>query len=92
MLTLVQLAEAVYDSLFCPACDIENGTAAEYRSTLNGVINAWRTSPIELLTKQSGLKTGWNTIKIEARDRQPDGSVGRTVYIVKDFYVDVEIP
>jgi hypothetical protein len=83
---------AVYDSLNCPACDIEDGFAAEYRSTLNGRIGSWRVSPIEILTKDDGLRTGSNILVLEARDRQPDGSFGRTVRKTFEFDVDVEIP
>jgi hypothetical protein len=91
--TIVQLDDGmVYDSLYCAACDVESGIAAEYRTILNGTIGSWRPSPIDILTKQLGLKTGLNAITIEARDRQPDGSIGRTVSVTREFYVDVAIP
>jgi hypothetical protein len=90
--TIVTLSDGtVYDSLYCAACDIESGSAAEYRTTLNGIIGAWRTSPIDILAKHGGLKTGLNSIRIEARDKQPDGSVGRAVSITREFYVDAII-
>lgn len=91
-LTLVVLDGLVYDSLFCAACDIESGTAAEYRTTLNGNIGSWRASPVDILVKENGLKTGWNTAIIQARDKQPDGTIGRTVSTTREFYVDVPIP
>jgi hypothetical protein len=81
-----------YDSLYCPACDVENGTAFEYRTTLNGNVGQWRVVPFDILTAQSGLKTGWNTALIEARDRQPDAKAGRIVGTTREFYVDVPIP
>jgi|GEM_PF-6675371 len=82
----------VYDSLYCPACDVEDITAAEYRSTLNGRIGTWRVSHIDILTGENGLQTGLNTLVLEARDKQPDGRFGRTVRKTFEFYVDVEIP
>jgi hypothetical protein len=82
----------VYDSLNCAACDLESGTAAEYRTTLNGTVGSWRASHIDILTKAEGLREGLNTIVIEARDRQPDGRVGRTVSTTRQFSVDVPIP
>jgi hypothetical protein len=82
----------VYDSLNCPACDVEDGVASEYRVTLNGRLGSWRVSPVQILTKDNGLQTGWNTLVLEAKDRQPDGSFGRTARKIFEFYVDVEIP
>lgn len=93
--TIVQLEDGtVYDSLYCAASDFEGGSAAEYRVTLNGTWSSRRVSPINILTQQNGLKTGPNTITItiEARDRQPDGRVGRTVTTTREFDVDVTIP
>jgi len=83
---------AVYDSLNCPACDAENGTAVEYRATLNGNRGSWTGTPVEILTPERGLRSGWNTVVIEARDRQPDGRTGRTVSTNREFYVGIAIP
>ncbi len=83
---------AVYDSLYCPACDIENGSAAEYRTTLNGTVGSWSASEIDILYRADGLKEGLNTVVIEARDRQPDGTPGRTVSTTREFTVDVPVP
>ncbi|MBN1504937.1 MAG: hypothetical protein JW952_07745, partial [Candidatus Eisenbacteria bacterium] len=90
---IVQLQDGtVYDSLFCPACDLETGVAAEYQTILNGTTGGWRASYIDILTAADGLQAGWNTVVIEARDWQPDGTVGRTVRTTREFYVDVPIP
>jgi len=90
---IVQLGDGtVYDSLYCPACDVESGTAAEYRTTLNGVRGPWRGPASDVLTPADGLRTGWNTVVIEARDRQPDGRAGRAAATTREFYVDVAIP
>jgi hypothetical protein len=65
---IVQLEDGtVYDSLDCAACDVESGSAAEYRSTLNGTVGFWRASHIDILTKQDGLREGLNTIVIEGK-------------------------
>ena len=99
--TIVALAEVVYDSVYCGACDVETPSdLLSYRFTLNGVQGAWKASPEAILTKYEGLKGKdadhpfgqWNTVLIEAKDKRPDGEDGRTSSTTREFYIDVTIP
>jgi hypothetical protein len=91
--TIVVLAEMVYDSVYCGACDVETPSELlSYRFTLNGRVGAWKVSPEAILTKAEGLKEGLNTLLIEARDKQPDGVDGRSSNTTREFYVNVTIP
>ncbi|MBN1503581.1 MAG: hypothetical protein JW952_00790, partial [Candidatus Eisenbacteria bacterium] len=90
---IVQLQDGtVYDSLYCPACDLDAGSTLEYRATLNGVPGSWVGTAAQTLTAADGLKTGWNTVIIEAKERLADGRPGRTAATTRQFYVDVEVP
>jgi hypothetical protein len=96
------LAESVYDSVFCPACDLETPSELlSYRFTLNGRVGAWTVNaPQAILTKANGLQgkdaghpSGqWNTLLIETRDKQPDNRDGRIASTTREFFVDVTIP
>jgi len=93
--SVVVLAEAVYDSVNCPACDIETAASKmSYRYTLNGRQGSWikGESGKIFLTKSLGLVQGLNTLQIEAMDQQPDGTDGRVWSTTRQFNVDVAIP
>ena len=88
------LAEAVYDSVNCTACDMESAAnQMSYRYTLNGKQGFWLKgeSGITILTTSMGLVQGPNTLKIEVMDSPPEG-FGRVWSTTRQFNVDVAIP
>jgi hypothetical protein len=95
--TVVVLSDSVYyDSLYCAACDVETpADKLEYAVEVNGKLGPWRPVNITgilqaILRPVDNLTKGSNTITVYARDRQPDGSAGRTAS--RTSYVDVNIP